>query len=45
MTNMLGQAIAIAAVAHEGKTDRGGKAYILHPLRVMNSLQTDDEEL
>jgi len=45
MTNMLGQAIAIAAVAHEGKTDRGGKAYILHPLKVMNSLQTEDEEL
>jgi (p)ppGpp synthase/HD superfamily hydrolase len=28
-------AIAIAAKAHAGQTDKGGEAYILHPLRVM----------
>lgn len=31
----LERAIAIAAEAHAGQTDKGGAAYILHPLRVM----------
>lgn len=42
---LLGKAIAIAATAHQSATDKGGKAYILHPLRVMMRLRTDDEEL
>jgi (p)ppGpp synthase/HD superfamily hydrolase len=42
---MLGRAIAIAAQVHAKQTDRGGKAYILHPIRVMMRLRTDDEEL
>jgi len=42
---MLGKMIAIAAKAHEGQFDKGGKPYILHPLAVMNILNSDDEEL
>lgn len=45
MKNMLGKAIALAAKAHEDQTDRGGHAYILHPLRMMMRLRTSDEEL
>ncbi|MCC6681904.1 MAG: HD domain-containing protein [Phycisphaeraceae bacterium] len=37
----LNRAIVIAAEAHSGKYDKGGGAYILHPLRVM-SKQTND---
>ena len=42
---MLGTAIAIAATCHVEQTDRGGKAYILHPMRMMMRLRTNDEEL
>ena len=42
---LLGTAIAIAADCHRKQTDRGGKAYILHPLRMMMRLRTDDAEL
>jgi len=42
---MLGKAIALAAKVHENQTDKGGHAYILHPLRVMNSLGSTDKEL
>lgn len=45
MKNMLGKAVALAAKAHEDQTDRGGHAYILHPLRMMMRLRTSDEEL
>ncbi len=31
----LARAIAIAAEAHAGQTDKGGSPYVLHPLRVM----------
>lgn len=41
----LGQAIALAAKVHQHELDKGGKAYILHPIRVMMRLRTDDEEL
>lgn len=37
----LERAIAIAATAHEGQTDKAGAPYILHPLRVMTRM--DDE--
>lgn len=43
--NMLGLAIAIAAGVHQDQTDRGGHAYILHPLRAMMRLRTDDSDL
>lgn len=41
----LGTAIALAAKVHRYQTDKGGKAYILHPMRVMMGLHTTDEEL
>lgn len=43
--NILATAIAFAANKHEQQIDKGGKAYILHPLRMMLRLRTDDEEL
>ena len=39
----LQRAIAIAVEAHDGQTDKGGAPYILHPLRIMMSLKTEDE--
>lgn len=42
---MLGKAISIASKAFENVKDKGGQPYILHCLRVMNNLHTDDEEL
>ena len=42
---MLDKMLVIATNAHAGQFDRGGNPYILHPLRVMSYLNTDDEEL
>jgi len=42
---MLGTMLLLATNAHAGQFDRGGKPYILHPLRVMSFLKEDDEEL
>ena len=39
----LDKAIRIASVAHEGQFDKGGHAYITHPLRVMMKMKTEDE--
>ena len=39
----LERAIEIAVAAHKGQADKGGNPYILHPLRVMNSLDTEQE--
>jgi (p)ppGpp synthase/HD superfamily hydrolase len=41
----LERAIAIAAAAHAGQVDKSGAPYILHPLRVMLRLQTDEERI
>ncbi|NJN07489.1 MAG: bifunctional (p)ppGpp synthetase/guanosine-3',5'-bis(diphosphate) 3'-pyrophosphohydrolase [Richelia sp. RM1_1_1] len=41
----LEKAIAIALDAHSGQTDKGGKPYILHPLRVMQQLETEVEQI
>ena len=41
----LERAIAIAAAAHAGQTDKAGAPYILHPLRVMLRLTTDTERI
>jgi len=38
-------AIGIAVRAHRGQTDKGGAPYILHPLRVMLAMQTDEERI
>lgn len=40
---MLAQAIRIAAQAHVDQVDKSGKAYILHPLHLMNQLMYDEE--
>lgn len=42
---MLGRAIKIASDAFDGVKDKGGQPYILHCLRVMYNLNSDDEEL
>lgn len=42
---MLAAMLVICANAHSGQFDKAGKPYILHPLKVMHYLKTDDEEL
>jgi len=42
---MLAKMLVIATNAHDGQFDRGGNPYILHPLKVMHYLKSDDEEL
>lgn len=41
----LERAIAIAAEAHAGDTDKAGEPYIYHPLRVMRSCETLEERM
>ena len=41
----LERAIVIAAEGHSGAKDKGGKPYILHPLRVMLSLSSPEERI
>lgn len=45
MKQMIANAIAFATAKHDGQFDRGGLPYVLHPLKVMHYLKTDDEEL
>jgi guanosine-3',5'-bis(diphosphate) 3'-pyrophosphohydrolase len=42
---LLSEIIAFATQRHYGQFDKGGNPYILHPLKVMYFLKTDDEEL
>lgn len=42
---MLATMLVIATNAHNGQYDKGGTPYILHPLKVMHYLKTEDEEL
>lgn len=42
---LLGKVLVLATNAHAGQFDRGGKPYILHPMKVMHYLKSDDEEL
>jgi len=42
---MLSKMLLLATNAHDGQFDKAGKAYILHCLKVMHYLKSDDEEL
>lgn len=42
---MFDKAMFIAAREHLGTRDKGGHAYILHPMRIAMRLRTNDEEL
>lgn len=42
---LLERAIQIALAAHSDQADKAGEPYILHPLRVMLSMQTADERV
>lgn len=42
---LLSKMLLLATSKHHGQFDRGGNPYILHPLKVMYWLKTDDEEL
>lgn len=41
----LSRAIEIAVAAHDGQGDKAGAPYILHPLRVMLKMHTDEERI
>lgn len=41
----LSKMLLLATVRHEGQFDKAGLPYILHPLKVMHYLKSDDEEL
>jgi (p)ppGpp synthase/HD superfamily hydrolase len=41
----LSRAIAIAVEAHDGVVDKAGAPYILHPLRVMLGMSSEDERI
>lgn len=43
--NILAIAIRFASEKHVEQIDKGGRAYILHPLRMMMRLRTRDDEL
>lgn len=42
---MLATMLVLATNKHAGQFDKGGNPYILHPLKVMHYLKSDDEEL
>lgn len=42
---MLSKMLVLATVSHRDQFDKGGAPYILHPLKVMYYLKSDDEEL
>ncbi|WP_018675736.1 guanosine-3',5'-bis(diphosphate) 3'-pyrophosphohydrolase [Riemerella columbina] len=42
---MLERAIQIAVNAHKGQTDKAGKPYILHLVRVMEKGKTEEEKI
>ncbi len=45
MNDQFDKALQIASKAHAGRKDKGGKSYILHPIRIAMRLRTEDEEL
>src|ERR1051326_711913 len=45
MKQLLNTAIVIAANAHDGQYDKSGLPYMLHVMKVMHYLKSNDEEL
>jgi (p)ppGpp synthase/HD superfamily hydrolase len=43
--NPLDRAISIAVQAHAGQPNKDGSPYILHPLRVMMAMHSDEERI
>ena len=43
--SLVDKALEIALRAHRGWLDKGGQPYILHPLRLMAQMSTDNERL
>jgi len=41
--NIIEKSLEIALKAYTGQTDKAGKTYILHPLRLMAKMDTEDE--
>jgi GTP diphosphokinase / guanosine-3',5'-bis(diphosphate) 3'-diphosphatase len=42
---MLEKAIRLAAESHQGQVDKAGDPYILHPLRIMMLMCTEEEKM
>ena len=42
--NLIEKALAIALKAHTGQVDKAGRAYILHPLRLMMKLEDESDQ-
>lgn len=45
MVNDFDTALTLATAAHRGMKDKGGKPYIMHPLRVMANVETMEEKI
>lgn len=45
MPKRIETALQIALDVHSGQTDKAGQPYILHPLRLMHRLHSDDEKI
>jgi (p)ppGpp synthase/HD superfamily hydrolase len=41
----LKEAIALATRAHQGQTDKAGAPYILHPLRIMQRMDSEEAKM
>jgi len=41
--NIIEKSLEIALEAYSGQTDKAGKTYILHPLRLMTQMETEEE--
>ena len=41
--DIIEKSLEIALKAYSGQTDKAGKAYILHPLRIMAKMETEEE--